>query len=228
MNRLDAYTTPRPDVSALVPDTAQVILDLGCSDGSLGYALKREMPGRRVFGVEYSSSMAIKAAERLDKVIVGDLNDINCFAELIDEKFDCIVAADVLEHLVEPERLLGYIHCMMNEDSTLVISMPNIRHHSALYSVIISGSFPRRDRGIFDSTHLRWFTLKDARNLLQSTGFYVEAEHYTLRAGDKGGGLINKLVQRYLAPFASFSPLREFMTYQFVIRAKRICPPMER
>ncbi|MDP2171360.1 MAG: class I SAM-dependent methyltransferase [Rhodocyclaceae bacterium] len=220
MNRIAAYTTPRTDVCALVPDTAQVVLDLGCSDGSLGVALKHHRPSRRVCGIEYSANLVNTAATRLDKVILGDLNQPDCLAQFTGETFDCIVAADVLEHLVAPENLLQYLSNFLAEDGSLVISMPNIRHHSALFSIYISGTFPRRERGIFDSTHLRWFTLKDARQLLQSAGIYVVAESYTLRVGDRGGGLINRAVQRYLGPFAPFAPLREFIAYQYVLRAK--------
>jgi trans-aconitate methyltransferase len=180
----------------------------------------QKVPSRNIYGVEYSIDLANQAAERLQKVIVGNLNQPECLAELKGKTFDCIVAADVLEHLVSPEKLLLHLPDLLAEDGTLVVSMPNIRHHSALLSIFISGSFPRRERGIFDNTHLRWFTLKDARQLLESAGFYVEAESYTLRIGDRGGGFINRAVQRYLGPFASFAPLREFMTYQYVLRAK--------
>jgi hypothetical protein len=131
------------------------------------------------------------------------------------------VAADVLEHLISPEKLLVQILGLLTDGGMLIISMPNIRHHSALFSIYVSGSFPRREHGIFDNTHLRWFTLKDARQLLRSTGYNIVVERYTLRIGDQGGGMINKAVQRYLGPFASFAPLREFMTYQYVIQAKR-------
>lgn len=222
MDRIAAYTTTRPDVCALVPDTAKVILDLGCSDGSLGESLKQHVPNRRVCGIEYSDHLAKTAADRLDKVIVGDLNHPECLAQFKGESFDCVIAADVLEHLVAPEKLLQRIPDLLAEGGTLVISMPNIRHHSALFSIYVSGNFPRRERGIFDSTHLRWFTLKNARELLQSAGFSVEAENYTLRIGDRGGGKINKAMQRYLGPFASFAPLREFMAYQYVIQAKYV------
>lgn len=208
---------------ALVPSTALLILDLGCSDGSLGEALKRSRAGCRVYGVEYSTNLAGAAQSRLDKVVVADLNRPDCLAAFSCDVFDCIVAADVLEHLVAPDRLLEKLHALMTEDARLVVSMPNIRHHSALLSIFVAGSFPRRERGIFDGTHLRWFTLNDARQLLKTAGFIVEAESYTLRVGDQGGGLVNRIVQRFLSPFAAFAPLREFMTYQFVLRARK-CP----
>ncbi|WP_126445756.1 MULTISPECIES: class I SAM-dependent methyltransferase [Sulfuricystis] len=223
MDRLQAYTTSRPDICAMVPENALLILDLGCSDGSLGAALKQMGKNRRVYGIELSSELACIAESRLDMVIVEDLNHENCLAKFADERFDCVVAADVLEHLVAPERLLAQITNIMADNATLIVSLPNIRHHSAFTSIYLAGRFPRRDRGIFDYNHLRWFTLKDARYLLQSAGFTIEAEHYTLRVGDKGSGLINKIALRTLSPIASFAPVREFMTYQFVLRAHNKC-----
>ena len=105
------------------------------------------------------------------------------------------------------------------EGGVVVVSLPNIRHISALVSIFFKGSFPRRDRGIFDKTHLRWFTIADARSFVGDAGLKVEAVSYSLRLGDKGGGLLNKIMTRLFAPFESFFPIREFFAYQFCLRA---------
>jgi hypothetical protein len=55
--------------------------------------------------------------------------------------------------------LLRLLRPLLSPSACLIVSLPNIRHISALYSIFFSGSFPRRQRGIFDDTHWRWFTL---------------------------------------------------------------------
>src|SRR4051812_16267968 len=105
-SRLTAYTGVRADIYELVPPSAKRILDLGCSDGALGNALKAADRSRYVVGVEYSQSLADAARLRLDKVIQGDLNQASTLSPLASEQFDCVVCADVLEHLQKPEDLL--------------------------------------------------------------------------------------------------------------------------
>ncbi len=98
--RAGAYENPRPEVQQLVPRTARRILDLGCSSGALGAALKARQ-GAEVVGVELDSAYAADAARRLDRVIVGDLATIDLGAQELGT-FDCLIAADVLEHLTDP------------------------------------------------------------------------------------------------------------------------------
>lgn len=215
-----SYTTPRPDVFDMVPIDAGTILDVGCSNGALGESLRRARPGRRVVGIERDAEYARDAATRLDQVLCGDLNDLDWPGQLSGQRFDCMIFADVLEHLPDPGRQLENARRMLAPGGAIVVSLPNIRHHSALASVFLHGTFPRRDRGIFDSTHLRWFTIADAHAFLEQAGFRVEACGYSLRVGDRGGGLLNKIVDRLFTPIAGFFPIREFLTYQFCLRAR--------
>ena len=101
----------------------------------------------------------------------------------------------------------------------MVISLPNIRHLSALSSLFLKGTFPRRERGIFDQTHLRWFTIRDAGALITDSGFVVDEMTFTLRVGDKGDRKINRILNRFPSCLKGWRPIREFLTYQFCIRA---------
>ena len=214
-----AYTTPRPDVFGMVPYAAIAILDVGCSNGALGASLKFAQSGRRVCGIEMDADFALEAGTRIDRVICSDLNqfDWNVFAN--DTKFDCIIFADILEHLIDPEKHLKAARRFLQPGGCLVISLPNIRHISSFYSIFIKGTFPARDRGIFDRTHLRWFTIKDANRLLSSLEMRIDDSSYILRVGDQGGGIVNRIVNRFLGPVSRFYPVREFLTYQFCLRA---------
>lgn len=216
-----SYTTPRPDVSAMVPAAALRILDVGCSNGALGASLKGERPGRFVAGIERDPGYSREAEARLDRVICADLNEFDWSANFQGDRFDCVIFADVLEHLPDPAAQLRQARELLSEAGVVVVSLPNIRHMSALYSIFMRGTFPRRPRGIFDSTHLRWFTIADAMDLLKSAGFGVQSVTYSLRVGDQGGGFLNKLVDRLLTPVSGLFPVREFLTYQFCVRASR-------
>lgn len=219
-SREAAYTTPRPDVFAFVPPRARRVLDVGCSNGALGRSLKTAQPGRSVWGIEFDTRFATAASLHLDRVLTADLNQFDWGAALGDSSFDCIIFADVLEHLVQPERCLAQALRHLNAGGCVVISLPNIRHLSALRAIFFGGVFPRRDRGIFDRTHLRWFTIKDAYRLLGECGLHVSDVSFALRWGDTGGGRMNRILNRVPAAMRKWAPVRELLTYQMCLRAE--------
>jgi predicted TPR repeat methyltransferase len=78
MNRTDfnpSYVGQRRDIERLIPPNAKNVLDVGCSTGTLGAAIKAKT-GARVFGIELSEGMAHEALSRIDKVFVGDAAEI--------------------------------------------------------------------------------------------------------------------------------------------------------
>lgn len=225
LDRDTAYTYPRQDVCSLVPGEALTVLDVGCSNGALGASLLRARPGRRVIGIERDAGFVREAATRLDAVIEANLEEFDWHTGLKGERFDCIVFADVLEHLREPAQHVRGALANLKPGGSIVISLPNIRHLSALVSIYAQGRFPRRNRGLFDATHMRWFTIADGRELLAENGLQIEAESYALRVGDVGGGPLNRVLQRLPLAVQTSAPVREFLTYQFSLRARLTQPP---
>ena len=217
--RRAAYTTPRPDIFDLVPRSAMRILDAGCSNGVLGATLRAAVTGRTVEGIEADVSLIPEAERNLDRVIRADLNSFSYELTYPAESFDCIIFADVLEHLIDPwTHLPKALHCLCRQGS-IIVSLPNIRHVSALGSIFVKGTFPRRERGIFDSTHLHWFTIRDGLRLMQHAGLRVTDVDYSLRVRDRGGGLVNKVAIKLCDPVRRLYPIREFLTYQYCMRA---------
>src|SRR5689334_10874561 len=69
------FERTRPEVRALVPETARRVLDVGCGGGALGAALKDER-GCEVVGIEGFPDAAEHARERLDHVLCLDLDSL--------------------------------------------------------------------------------------------------------------------------------------------------------
>jgi 2-polyprenyl-3-methyl-5-hydroxy-6-metoxy-1,4-benzoquinol methylase len=195
------------------------ILDVGCSNGAVGAALKAADSKRVVIGIDADESLLAEAEVRLDGVVNADLNKFCYRDSFAPDAFDCLIFADVLEHLVDPWKHLRDAMCCLSCGGSVVVSLPNIRHITAMGSIFFAGTFPRRDRGIFDRTHLHWFTIRDGHALLEQAGLCITGIDYSLRAGDRGGGLANKIAIRGLGPIRRFFPVREFLTYQYCIRA---------
>ena len=216
-----SYIGERPDVVAAVPKNARYILDVGCSNGTVGASLRRQDNQRVVIGIENDELLATEAATKLTEVVKGDLNAFEYGNHFSENSFDCIIFADILEHLADPWTSLKKAVSLLQPEGSVVISVPNVRHLTAIYAIFFHGSFPRRHRGLFDATHLRWFTFSDVKALCQNSGLRIVDVNGNLRLFDLPGGEVNRRVERLLGRFSSSFLVREFLAYQFVVRAIR-------
>ncbi len=191
------WSLPRTDLIELIPEGARRILDVGCGVGKTGQVL-REKGFEEIFGVEVDSRAAHQAMPFYKEVIVGDVDrDILPFAEGF---FDCILYGDVLEHLIDPWRVLHRHRQMLSEDGTIICSVPNVRYYGVLRSLIFKGEWDYTPLGILDRTHLRFFTLKTIEDMLRETGFEVKRVIKKKRCG-KIMRLLNKLLLDGLIDF---------------------------
>jgi 2-polyprenyl-3-methyl-5-hydroxy-6-metoxy-1,4-benzoquinol methylase len=150
------------DVVRLVGENVRV-LELGPASGYMSWVFASR--GCTVVGIELDAEMAAQAAEACERVIVGDLDTLDLEEELGEERFDVVVAADVLEHLRDPLRLLERLKAFLEPDGAFVISVPNIAHGSVRLA-LLSGHFDYAKVGLLDSTHLRFFTRESFEQLL--------------------------------------------------------------
>jgi SAM-dependent methyltransferase len=91
--------------------------------------------------------------------------------ESLDEKpFDVVVAGDVLEHLADPGRALALLRRFVGPAGVLLVSLPNVANVTVRLSLLL-GRFDYTPRGILDATHMRFFTRRTGRALLESNGF---------------------------------------------------------
>ena len=164
------YTQARPEVAALVPAGCRRVLDVGCGTGALGRLLKAR--GHHVTGIELVPEAAEEARHWLDRVETADVEaDGFPFAP---GSFDAVVFADVLEHLVDPWRVLGAAAGLLaagggREPPVVVASIPNVQNLDVLRR-LVRGRWEYRERGLLDFGHLRFFTLHTIRDLFRQAG----------------------------------------------------------
>jgi SAM-dependent methyltransferase len=205
-----AYETPRGEIAARVPPDTRRLLDLGCATGGLATLL----PGVEVVGVELDEEYAAAAEQSCARVIHADVEQLAHDGLEGLGRFDCVVAADVLEHLVDPWSALRAYAGLLEPGGTAVISLPNVGHWST-YAALIRGSWPRNPEGIHDATHLRWFTLRDARELVEQAGLAVATVDRRPRLIWRGSRL-----DELLGPSILRLPgVRTLVTFQHVLTA---------
>jgi 2-polyprenyl-3-methyl-5-hydroxy-6-metoxy-1,4-benzoquinol methylase len=201
-------------VLAQVPAGARV-LDVGCSTGAFAVALKRT--GCHVTGIEIDPAAAEIARTRADVVHCGDVATLLAAGTLPAGAFDVIVAADVLEHLVDPWAVTRAFRALLRPGGIIVASLPNVTH-AAVVLELARGRFPLRSEGLLDETHLRFFGEASALDLFRAAGYHAAIVGRT-RLDPRNTEFATRLddVPDAVVEFLDRNPNAD--TYQFIIRA---------
>ena len=140
------------------------VLDLGCRDGALTQAY---LDGNEVVGVDADRD-ALAEATRLG--IETRWADLDQPLDLDAESFDVAVAGELLEHLRDPQRLVGEVRRVLRPGGTFVASVPNAYRLKGRL-LFLFGRPPEND-----PTHLQMFSAADVRALL--AGFEDPQLHF--------------------------------------------------
>jgi SAM-dependent methyltransferase len=159
------------------------VLDLGCADGRLADLLRAN--GHEVTGVDLHKSEGV--GERVDRFFEADL-DRGIPAE-VGDGFDVILAADVLEHVRDPRRLLVECEERLAPGGRVIASIPNFGHWYPRVRVAL-GHFDYDRRGILDAGHVRFFTRRSFERIVKGAGLAVrrrEPVGMPLEVFERGG-----------------------------------------
>ncbi|MGA3039714.1 MAG: class I SAM-dependent methyltransferase [Bryobacteraceae bacterium] len=143
------------------------VLDLGCAGGYLGAILASR--GYRVTGVDSPGAASACFPESIELLEA----DLDLGLPALKGRFDFVICADVLEHLRRPALLLRDVRSNLAEGGRLACSLPNSGHAYFRWNVL-TGRFPAEDRGLFDRTHLHFYTWRGWLELFSGAGFRIE------------------------------------------------------
>jgi len=149
------------------------LLDVGCGAGANARALKAEFPSVHITGIEPNPRAAELARVACDEVFCGVLDAWIAAARKDEPPFDAIVLSDVLEHIADPVRFLQTLTQFDPlRGATWVVSVPN---YAVWYNRLrtLGGRFEYAWSGLYDRTHLRFFTRRSIRELLAYCGLRV-------------------------------------------------------
>lgn len=154
---------------------ARSVLELGAGPGSITRPLI-EQGGADVTALEVDPQSVAILKQFCSKVVGADLNATGWADNFNGETFDAIVAADVLEHLLDPLTTLKAMKSLLTADGHIVLSLPHAGH-AGILAALWGEDFAYADQGLLDRTHLRWFGLKNMQDLVEAAGLtIVEAE----------------------------------------------------
>lgn len=172
MKSPEYYSHARYDIIDIVISTGSIekILDVGCGYGYTGESLK-ERGATTVEGLEFVQDASKEAEHRLDKIYHGSAEDSDLIGTL--SNYDCIICADILEHLIDPWKTLALLKDHLQKNGRLVCSIPNIRYFKIIFNLLVLGEWTYRESGILDKTHYRFFTRKSLELMFTQSGYKV-------------------------------------------------------
>lgn len=172
----DRYTVkPRTDLFSLLPDRKfGSVIEFGCADGTnlLFFGNKLGIDSKNLVGVDICRS----TASRYEGFRFTHDSAEN-YLSTNDRTFDLVILSDVLEHLYNPWSILKSLRRFMHDASAMLLSVPNIENLRYMSSVM-SGAFEYTDTGLFDQTHIRFFSSATLVSALQQNNFSVYSKGY--------------------------------------------------
>ena len=212
------------DLVTRIVQGALKVLDVGCGNGYLSERLAEG--GCRVTGID-----ALPEPQRLAAMERYVQHDLSLGLEGVLERleangYDRVLLLDVLEHLLEPETLLRQAGGLLREDGLLVVSLPNVANVTVRMKLAL-GRWDYTDRGVLDRTHLRFYTRKTGRALLEKNGFEVVAERPTVMPVDlvlhlDPGSRMMRWISAWLNAATHVMP--GLLGYQMLFVAKKVWP----
>lgn len=155
---------------ALLIGEGRAVLDVGCATGYTAELLRTR--GCRVDGIEYDPGMAAQAAAHVDRLEVGDVQQMDLVGMFGEASYDAIAFGDVLEHLTRPVEVLRACRPLLRPGGAVVASIPNVAH-GAVRLALLSGRFRYTENGLLDDTHVRFFTRETVLALFADAGYEV-------------------------------------------------------
>jgi peptidoglycan/LPS O-acetylase OafA/YrhL/SAM-dependent methyltransferase len=135
------------------------LLDVGCWTGS--FLVAAEARGWEAEGIEPSAWASRRAAARGCRVRQSTLDEV----ELEDGTYDAIVAADVIEHLVDPGQAIQKLKRALAPGGVLFLTVPDAGSH-------VARALGRRWWSVLPM-HVQYFTRESMAALLESHGLAI-------------------------------------------------------
>lgn len=196
-----------------LPERVDSVLDIGCGRGTLLGIIRNLRRPSRLVGVDVASDTA-SYMEKLG--MQGYAADASAGLSFADASFDVVVCGEVIEHVVNTDRLVAEVYRVLRPGGVMILTTPNLAY-AINRIVLLLGLQPlftetslqrnmgRRwkllGQGGTTQGHLKIFTLGALRELIAAAGFSdVRVQGY--RFFQKG---VTGLVDRILSSRASLA-----------------------
>ena len=147
------------------------VLEFGPASGAMTKVMHDDL-NCKISIVEIDEECFQNAMQYAESGVCGNIETFGWVDEFSGKKFDYIIFADVLEHLLNPEKVLVEAKKLLKDDGSILISLPNIAHNSVIIQ-LLNNQFIYQSTGILDFTHVRHFTFNEVEKMCISSGYGV-------------------------------------------------------
>jgi methionine biosynthesis protein MetW len=192
-------------VSKLIPEGSK-ILDIGCNDGKMKDFLKNPV----YCGVDIDKKFISELIKKGIKAKKADLNKKEL--PFKNERFDFILLLDVLEHVVNPQKLLLEAKKRLKEDGKIIVSLPNDYHVLNKARFLLNRHLTEDPFASYG--HLHYFPIKSGEKFLINNGFEILATDYLIPIKPR---LIPQSIKKILAHISPQAFVRDVL---YVLKSK--------
>jgi SAM-dependent methyltransferase len=143
----------------------QRILEVGCGMGYLTFSINKS--GFNAIGLDLSIPAIEKAKSKYGNNFI--LTDINGYSQKSNEKYDVIIATEVIEHIPDIYEFLNSLNNLLNVNGKIILTTPNKSYYP-------SNSIWYTD---LPPVHLWWFSETSIRKIAEKAGYSLEFTDFT-------------------------------------------------
>jgi 2-polyprenyl-3-methyl-5-hydroxy-6-metoxy-1,4-benzoquinol methylase len=161
----DARSEQRADLVLSLLDSPGdgELLDVGCGRGAVMKQLSQH--GYKISGCDLASESISKLKNDGLDVFICDIE-----TDPLPQKYDNILCFEVLQQLYDPAKVIRKFVASMNQNGSLIISIPNEFHIISRIKLFFGVSH----LGHFEESHIRLFTPGRAEELFDHIGLRIE------------------------------------------------------
>ena len=221
-NKIDKFSSHSLIVKQIIKmsPSNQNILDIGCFSGELLNRVKiNQKESNSYFGADLENYLSKECS--FIKFCLLDFNDKDLNKVFENQKFDIVILGDILEHLVNPWSALSSIEQIIQDSSRILISIPNSGHWYFRLKILF-GKIEYTNNGLFDKTHLRFFTKKSSKELIKDSKFEIIELNYSSLPWENlfKGGLGYRILSIFERLLILLRP--QLFAYQFIFLVKPV------
>jgi methionine biosynthesis protein MetW len=143
------------------------VLDIGCHNGEF----KNYIPSSEYYGIDINKKFILELKKNGVNAAESDLNNDKMPFE--DIKFDYVLMLDVLEHVIDPKKLLIKSKTLIQpRGGKLIVTLPNDYHLLNKIRFIFNGHLTEDPFAPYG--HLHYFPINSGECFLRNIGFKIE------------------------------------------------------
>lgn len=196
------------------------VLEFGPFNGNLTKHLKEELLCQvDIVELDEEAGNVSKqfAREALIGKVEGDIENFFWENKFKGKKYDYIVFLDVIEHLIQTKQILNKVRFFLKENGLILLTIPNIAYNGILIN-LLNNRFQYTERGLLDSTHLRFFTYESIIELGKELNYDVDIDALQLPVSDSETNTSYDMIPQKISHYLQ---QREYANvYQYLVELK--------